>query len=133
MRPPGYHIFAMIDYTKRLLQLVKTLSPVDRQNRLMATPDRELALAMMYMDEPDRKKFLSVVSIAKRRRIEDELRLESHLSIRYEHFRRAMEAVMVRLYHSATSVGDAASPGSSNGRPAPLRSYLRPRRDRRVG
>ncbi len=127
--PRRYYVFGMIDYTKRLLQLGRALTAVERQNRLMATPDRELALSMMYMNDDDRKEFLSVVSSAKRRRIEEELRLESRLVIRNEHFRRAIETVIGRLGHAAQEEG-GQGPDSPSGQPPPLRSYLRPRHAR---
>jgi len=120
----------MVDYKLRLLRRVRALAPVEAQNRLMAIPDRELALSMMYMDGAERELLYSKLSREKRRRIEDELRLQEHLKIRYDQYRRAIELVTERLTPMPRRPEKPASPPEYSPRPAPLRSYLRPIRSR---
>lgn len=120
----------MIDYTQRLLRRFRVLSPVEAQNRLMAIPDRELALSMMYMEQADRELLFSKISREKCRRIEDELRLQGHLKIRSDQYRRAIELVTARLTLIAREPTTPVNPPGHEPRPAPLRSYLRPLRPR---
>ncbi len=109
----------MVDYTQRLLRRFRALTPVDAQNRLMAIPDRELALSMMYMTGADRELLFSRISREKCRRIAEELLLQEHLKIQYDQYRRAIELVTDRL-----------APPANEQRPASLRSYLRPTKSR---
>ncbi len=98
----------------QLLALVRGLTPVERQNRLSRIGDREIALAMLYMRDPDRTMVLSHLPPAKTRRIREELRLHTRLRITYADYLKAVELV---------SHGVSGSRGRGS-----LGSYLRPRR-----
>ena len=50
-----------------LIKLIKSLPRIKVQNFLMAVPDREIALSMMYMKDSDRNYLLAAVS-GKRRK-----------------------------------------------------------------
>ena len=98
----------------QLLALVRGLTPVERQNRLSRVGDREIALAMRYMRDPDRTMVLSHLPPAKTRRIREELRLHTRLRITYADYLKAVELV---------SDGISGSRGRGS-----LGSYLRPHR-----
>jgi hypothetical protein len=97
----------------RLLEAIRSLPPTDRQNRLMRIGDREIALAMMHMQDADRAEVLSVVARPKAQRVRDELRLQQRLSIRYDDYLVAVRHVIANLRTTATK--------------AVLGSYIRPR------
>jgi hypothetical protein len=98
---------------ERLLAAFRALSPADRQNRCMRIGDRELALAMRYMTEPDRALLLSRLGPEKVKRVRDELLLHERLSIRYDDY-------LLAVAHVARNLD---RPGGK----AALGSYLRPR------
>jgi hypothetical protein len=79
----------------------------------MRIGDREIALAMMYMQEADRSFVLSCLAPVKARRVRDELRLHERLAIRYDDYLAAVVHVMRNLESSLNK--------------AVLGSYLRPR------
>lgn len=100
-----------------LVRRIRSLAVVDAHNALMRTSDREIAMAMMYMDNPDRNYLLSLLPRPKARRVGEELRLHQRLTIRYDQYAAAVDGMMASL-----------DPG---GRPSSFRSYLRPKRTRR--
>ena len=106
-------ILGAVTPNQRLLDAFRALSPTDRQNRLMRIGDREIALAMMYMKEPDRASLLSCLGAEKVRRVRDELRLHERLSIRYDDYLVAVSHVRKNLQSTAGK--------------AVIGSYLRPR------
>lgn len=110
MRGPAPHT--------RILDLLRVLSPVERQNRLMRVADRDLALAMLFMSESERRQVLACVGGGKGRRALDEL----------ERFQRSR--LEYRLYETASSVVARALAGS--GTISTPRSYYRPARSRRM-
>jgi hypothetical protein len=113
MRRLGATILRTVTPNDRLLAAFRALSATDRQNRLMRIGDREIALAMMYMKEPDRASLLSHVGPEKVRRVRDELTLHERLSVRYDDYLVAVSHVRRNL--------------ESTGSRAVLGSYLRPR------
>jgi hypothetical protein len=80
----------------------------------MRLTDREIALSMMYMENPDRSYMMALLPPGKVRRIREELALQQRLTIRYDQYVSAVQSVLDGL-------GDSAS-GQR------FRSYLRPRR-----
>lgn len=83
----------------------------------MRIADRELAIAMLYMEEHERGELFSLLSPAKAKRIKEEHGFAERRAVRYEQYRVAIEGVIAQL--------------SRSGAGAPMRSYLRPRRNRR--
>ncbi len=80
-----------------VLSLITRLPAVHVHNRLMVIPDRELALATLYMEEYQRRRLLGHLGPSKRRRVEEEITLQERLEIRYDHYRRALEGVLGAL------------------------------------
>lgn len=99
---------------QRLIRIIRSLPPEVAQNRLLRTSDRELALSMMYLDDNERASILSMVSMQKERRIQEELTLHERLHITYKQYRIAIEHVIEKLM---TARGNSS-----------FKSYLRPRR-----
>ena len=93
---------------------MRSLPSVDAHNRLMRMTDREIGLAMMYMDHADRNHLLALVPGLKARRVQDELALQERLTIRYDQYVAAVNHVVQMLQ---------AGTGEKT-----FRSYLRPRR-----
>jgi hypothetical protein len=87
---------------------------VEKQNRLSRIGDREIALSMMYMRDPDRNAILACLPRPKADRVREELVLHRRLRITYQDYLRAVELV-------SDSV-------SGTGGKRALGSYLRPRR-----
>lgn len=100
----------------RLLQVIRRLPTAEAQNRLMSVTDRELALSMMYLSEPDRNFVLSYISGKKSERVREELRLQQKIRITYTQYSRALNNIVNRL--------QTAGPADS------MKSYLRPYRKR---
>ena len=100
---------------QRLVAALQGMPRVDRQNRLMGISDREIAVAMMYMEDRDRNHIFAVISPVKSRRIQEELRLHERLTIRYDDYVKAVQEVLGRL---------ESGPQKSR-----FKSYLRPRRN----
>lgn len=96
---------------EELKKTMYALPSLNLQNRLMAAPDREIALSMMYMDDKDRAYLFSVLSAVKQKRIHEELALHARLRISYQQYRMALRSVMAVL--TGTGVGG-------------LKSYLKP-------
>ncbi len=90
--------------------------PVQVQNVLMKTGDRDLALAMMYLEEHERAELLGRVSSRKAARVRAELQLQERLRIEYRHYLDAVHRLTAEL-------GGERCPRSSAG-------YLRPHRPR---
>jgi hypothetical protein len=101
-----------------VLALSTRLPAVDVHNRLMVIPDRELALATLYMDEYQRRTLLGHLGPSKRRRVEEEIAFQERLEIRYDHYRKALEGVLGALSNrESTRLGP---------------SYLRPKGRRSI-
>ena len=101
----------------RLVQQVRSLPRVLAQNSLMRAGDREIALAMMYMEDADRAFFFSLLPAAKVKRIQEELVLQQRLKITYDQYKKAVEQV-------------TASLGSKRGGDS-IKSYIRPTHGKR--
>jgi hypothetical protein len=80
----------------------------------MRIGDREIAMAMMYMQAPERALMLSHLGPEKVRRVREELALHERLAIRYDDYLHAVALVLRNLEVAAT-------------RRTALGSYLRPR------
>ncbi len=100
---------------QRFVRVLQEMPHVERQNRLMSISDREIAVAMMYMEDRDRNRVLAVLSPVKSRRIQEELRLHERLTIQYDDYVKAVQEVMRRL--------------ESGQQKSRFKSYLRPRRN----
>jgi hypothetical protein len=109
----------MNDYTRRLAGLLVSRPAVVVQNRLMSACDRDVALSMLYMTDPDRRRILEKVSPAKQRRIAEELELHEHLQITYAQYEAAIRSVIDALERDSVQTK--------------IRSYIRPRRATRRG
>ena len=99
-----------------LLRLVTKLPVVRVQNRLMASTDRDFALAAVGLESDELDRLLAFVSSSKANRVREEVRLQEarHVESRY---------VVVALTTIISSL-------ESNRIVAGQRSYLRPRRPR---
>ncbi|MFP4484464.1 MAG: hypothetical protein ACLFO1_06380 [Spirochaetaceae bacterium] len=82
----------------------------------MATSDRDVALALLYVCEEERRPVLAAVSRAKRTRVEEEILLQQRLQISWQHYETAVLRLIRALQEN--------SPQKS------ARSYLRPLRPR---
>ena len=99
-----------------LQRLLAKLPKVVVQNRLMATSDRDIALALLYFSNTDREAVLSAVSRAKRARVEDEILLQKRLRISRKHYEMAVAGLIRAL--------------EQNSAQSSSRGYLRPLRPR---
>lgn len=103
-----------IEAHRRLLDLVRVLDQITVQNRLMSAPDKDLALAMLYMTGFERDQILRRLSRQKRMRIHEELKRQEHTRILYDQYDRSIEWVIRHI--------------STDRRPERQRSYFRPSR-----
>lgn len=99
-----------------LLRLLEALSRVEAHNRLMASPDRDLAISMLFMSGDERESILCRIAPAKAARVRDEISLQERLQIRQDHYEATLEGLLVRI-------------GGATRAPI-VRSYIRPRRRR---
>lgn len=99
---------------RRLLSLAASLPREVAQNRLMRIADRELAVAMMFMDDRERERLLLLLAPAKARRVREELVIQKHITVSYDQY-------LVMVDHAIGVI-------ENEGRSESLRSYLRPRR-----
>jgi hypothetical protein len=96
-----------------LLTAAGRLSQVQLQNRLMRASDREIALAMMYMEDRDRNRIISHLGKRKGSRVQEELDYQSRLAVTYEQYRVAVSRILDLL--------------RNEGNTESVRSYIRPR------
>lgn len=82
----------------------------------MASPDRDVALAMLYMNDEERDSVLSRVAPVKAARVREELLLQERLQITQDQYEMTVENLVARVSRSS--------------RPRSVRSYIRPRRRR---
>lgn len=99
-----------------LARIVKKLPPVIVQNRLMATSDRDVALALLYFSDEEREPVLSAVSKAKKRRIQEEIVLQERLRISRKHYELAVSRLIAALQQNTAQQSQ--------------RSYIRPLKPR---
>jgi len=116
----------MNDHAVTLLRILRLLTPIEAQNRIMATPDRVLALALTAMDKQERDLFLNHLSQEKRRRVDEERKLQSRLSIAPQHYYAAAELLLKQLTGSAGEARPDTPAGSGT-----TTGYLRPISSRR--
>ncbi len=103
-------------HSEVLTRLVRSLPKVVVQNRLMATSDRDVALALLYVPKEDRRPVLEAISKAKRTRVEEEILLHERLQISWKHYETAVSQLIRALQENSAQKG--------------ARSYLRPLRPR---
>ena len=102
---------------KRLLKIIRGLSPAEAQNRLMRVTDRNLAICLLYMEEIERNLLLGRLGKMKQDRVQQELGYVEHLRLRYPHYRSVIEQVIISI---------------AGGKDIGPRSYIRPiKNDRR--
>jgi hypothetical protein len=106
-----------VSNSNRLLSILRSLSPVDVQNRLMIISDRELALGMMYMSDKDRNYVFSFLSKTKAGRVHEEIIRQQNQYITYKQY----EVSTAHLIQTLIRPGKRTA----------LKSYLRPHRGRR--
>ncbi|MBT3275300.1 MAG: hypothetical protein HN368_19250 [Spirochaetales bacterium] len=93
---------------------MKALPKVKVQNCLMRIGDRAIALAMMYMEDPDRGYIFTLLPAPKAERIREELALHNRLKITYEQYQAGITVLIDGL--------DRERGGGT------FRSYIRPSR-----
>jgi flagellar motor switch protein FliG len=101
-----------------LVKLLHTLPPIQAHNTLMTISDRELALCLQDMNEAEAYRLLSLISPAKKKRVEEEVHLQKRLDISAIQFEKARERVISIL--------------ASLGRGKEFKSYLRPKGKQRL-
>lgn len=99
-----------------LLLRIRALSRVHVQNCFMRLPDRQIGLAMMFMQDSDRLFILSFLSPPKAQNIKEELKLQGRLKITYDQYKKAIQATLDAL--------------SGNHRSDSLKTYIRPTQKR---
>jgi hypothetical protein len=95
-----------------LIDAVRRLPAAELQNRLLQIPDRELALAMLYLGDSDKNRILSSMGNSKGNRVGQELSYCIHLRIT----RKQQEQALLRVVDSL----------QVNRRHESVKSYLRP-------
>lgn len=98
----------------RLLELLEKLPAVHVQNRLMASGDRDVALALAGMSDEDADRVLRFLSLPKASRVREERALEERRHVEEKHIAASLSVLIASLE------GRRAVPGR--------RSYVRPRR-----
>ena len=99
----------------RILALLRTLSAVDAQNRLLRLSDQNLALSLIYMADWQHDFVLGFIGPAKQRRVRLEIERQMRSRIVYDSYLRAAQTVIDTLE------GETA---------ARQRTYYRPHRPR---
>lgn len=110
-RHPGSDIRTL---QARLAELVQRLPPAHVQNRLMASADRNLALALLGCDDDLEKDVLARIAPAKTERVRQELAITEHRRVGTEHVRYALRLLLESLETNQSRSGRS--------------SYWRPRR-----
>jgi hypothetical protein len=82
----------------------------------MATSDRDVALALLYVPKEERRPVLEAISKAKRMRVEEEILLHERLQIAWKHYETAVSQLIRALQENSAQKS--------------ARSYLRPLRPR---
>ena len=96
------------------LSLLRNMTHVMTQNKLMACTDREIAVAMLHMDDVDREYVFSFLARSKEERIKEEIRLLKKTRITKEHYRKILLKLIKQIK------GEGSGPQS--------RSYFKPRK-----
>lgn len=105
---------------QQILDLIRALPAVEVQNRLLRLRDTDLALAMLYMVEDQRKAVLAPAGPAKSARVREALARLEHTRIRYDQYEQTALAVVQVLRNGAP--GTAPEGDTARG------SYYRPTR-----
>ncbi len=99
-----------------LLRLVSQLPVARVQNRLMASTDRDFALAVVGLEPDELDRLLAFVSSSKANRVREEVRLQEARHVESRYVVVALTTIIRSLESNRIVVGQ--------------RSYLRPRRPR---
>lgn len=102
---------------KRLIELVRSLPAVQVQNRLMASTDRDIALALAGMADEEEATVLAHLAPRKADRVREELALEERRRVDEKHIVSSLDVLIASLLGDRTMTG--------------RRSYVRPRRPER--
>jgi len=65
----------MNDFTQSFVTVLQKMTPVDAQNKLMGCTDREIAVAMLQMNDTDMDFIFSLIAPSKGERIRQETKL----------------------------------------------------------
>jgi hypothetical protein len=87
---------------RRILDLLTVLPRVDSQNRLLRVSDRDLAMALLYMEDAERDRVLDLVGTGKGVRLELE-RVERSRT-EYRHHEMAA-GLVIRVLEGSTAEG----------------------------
>jgi flagellar motor switch protein FliG len=84
----------MLSLDRQLLSYMRTLPGTELQNRLMRLSDRDIALALLNLEESEREYVLSYLGNRKKERVREELSYIRVKRIRYDQYKRAMQRVL---------------------------------------
>lgn len=104
----------MISLETTFLSLLRNMTHVTTQNKLMACTDREIAAAMLYMDDVNREYVFSFLARSKEERIKEEIRLLKKTRITNEQYRKILSRLTKHIN------GEGSGPQQ--------RSYFKPRK-----
>jgi hypothetical protein len=82
---------------RRVLDLIQVLPAVDVQNRLLRVTDKEIATALLYMAEEERRRVLDLLGTVKGDRIREELTRQQRSRIEYGYYETAVRTVIRNL------------------------------------
>jgi flagellar motor switch protein FliG len=78
----------MKNVKKVVMRILHTHTGIVLQNTLMKIPDREIAVALMALNEQERSLVFSHISQAKTRRVQQEIRYQFTLDIRPDRYEK---------------------------------------------
>ncbi|MBN2444361.1 MAG: hypothetical protein JXJ04_23565 [Spirochaetales bacterium] len=73
------------------------MTHVQAQNILMASADREIAIALLYLEDTDKEFVFSFIAASKEDRIKEEMRLLKKTKITDERYRLILSRLINRL------------------------------------
>ncbi len=97
---------------RELVRLLSQTPAIEAQRRLLRISDREIAISLQYLSDPERRQLLDRLGREKAGRVASELVLLGRLVVRYEDYRLAVARVL-----------DALASGKNNPK---LKTYIRP-------
>jgi len=86
---------------RRVLDLIQALPAVDVQNRLLRVTDKEIATALLYMADDERRRVLDLLGTVKGRRISEELTRQQRSRVEYSYYETAVRTVIRNLEGAA--------------------------------
>jgi hypothetical protein len=97
-----------------LLSILRNMTHVDAQNKLMACTDREIAVAILYMNDDNREFIFTFLAQSKIERINEEIKVLKKKKITDERYRKIITRLIKHLK------GEGSDPRG--------RSYFKPRK-----